>query len=338
MQENFINKIPLKVYRYFCWKKAQDKVYKEKEKNYGAEFANLCYDAERSIYMKHPTEEVLLKLKKKDDFILDHIERTCSKVIEKALSYQFLDAERKTTSGGIIWVFWWTGENDAPDVVKACIKSIRRNANGHKVVMLDKNNISEFVKLPDFIDIKHEMGKIGHAHYSDVVRFALLSKYGGMWIDSTVFLSQQVPNDLFSKEFYTAKAVDCSSYYFSHSRWVGYFLAGSNTFPLFTFVRDMLFEYWKNTDIVIDYLLMDYIIDIAYRYIPNVKAAIDDVPDNNLERGQLMKKINDPYSKDLFDVLENGETFLSKLSWRYGNPVPTNSDGSLTNYGYLLSL
>lgn len=41
------------------------------------------------------------------------------------------------------------------------------------------------------------------------------------------------------------------------SMWVGYFMAGNKEFPLFPFVRDCLYEYWKNCDKVVDYLMMD---------------------------------------------------------------------------------
>lgn len=85
-----------------------------------------------------------------------------------------------------IWVFWWTGEETAPEIVKACIKSIRRNANGHRVIFLSKDNLHDYVTLPDFIEKKHNDGNIGHAHYSDIVRISLLAEYGGVWIDSTV--------------------------------------------------------------------------------------------------------------------------------------------------------
>ena len=337
MKENIINYIPLKVYRYLRWKVAQDKTYRKISDCYGNEYAKLCYDAEKAIHFNYPIEITLDLLKRKDDYILSHIETKCKNIIDSAKEYQ----PAKNNSNEFekaIWVFWWTGKSNAPEIVKACIKSIRRNSNGHKVIVIDKDNIDNYVTFPDYINEKHKQGKIGHAHYSDIVRMSLLSKYGGVWIDATVFISQPLPDELFTAEFYTAKSVDDKSFYFSHSRWVGYFLAGNKDFPLFSFVKDMMLEYWKSTDEIIDYLFMDYLFDIAYRHIPYVKTVMDDIPDNNLARGELMSKINAPYSKELFEKLMNGNTFLSKLSWRYGNPVPLTASGKKTNYGYLIEL
>lgn len=337
MKENFINYIPLKAYRYMRWKRAQDKIYRRTASHYGNHYAKLCYDAEKAIFLHRPVEETLAILKKRDDFILAHVETKCANVIKQASSYP-------TSSGAVqdsdrpIWVFWWTGEEDAPEIVKACIKSIRRNANKHDVIFLSRDNVFNYVEIPEWINQKHAHGEIGHAHYSDMIRLSLLAKYGGVWIDATVFLSQPLPENLFSADFYTAKSVDNNAFYFSRSRWVGYFLAGSCDFPLFSFVRDMLYEYWQDTDEIIAYLLMDYLFDIAYRNLPAVKNAMDVLPNNNLMRGKLMNELNAPYSQELFDALQTGETFLSKLSWRYGNPVVATKDGKQTNYGYLLTL
>lgn len=336
MKENFINYIPLKVYRRLRWECEQKKNYTHIMASYGKEYAQMCYQVEKAIYLRHPTDEILHLQKKRDNFILENIKRQCEAVLQRAEQYQMESVLRNADEP--IWVFWWTGEDDAPEIVKICIRSIRCNANGHRVIVIDKNNIQKYVHLPDYIEEKHNNGKIGHAHYSDMVRLSLLSQYGGVWIDATVFVSQPLPEFLFEKEFYTAKTVDNQAFYFSRSRWVGYFLAGSKTFPLFAFARDMLLEYWKKTDVIISYLLMDYIFDITCQVIPSVKNVMDQLPDNNPDRGALMNRINEPYSKALFDMLQNGSTFLSKLSWRYGNPTAATKSGEKTNYGHLLDL
>ena len=58
---------------------------------------------------------------------------------------------------------------------------------GKEFVVLDKTNISDYVRLPEYIEKKWKAGIIGNAQYSDLVRNELLIKYGGYWIDSTVF-------------------------------------------------------------------------------------------------------------------------------------------------------
>ena len=84
--------------------------------------------------------------------------------------------------------------------------------------------------------------------------------------------------------------------------------------------------------------MADYIYGLAYENIPVVREAIDSIPNNNIKRGALMAAINEEYDPVFFRTLEIGETFASKLSWRYGNPVSTTKEGKLTNYGHLLQL
>ena len=41
------------------------------------------------------------------------------------------------------------------------------------------------------IEEKFEKGKIGMAHFSDLLRISLLAKWGGMWIDSTALCTDE---------------------------------------------------------------------------------------------------------------------------------------------------
>lgn len=338
MKENFLNKIPLKVYRNIRKEKELMNKYFSLKKTFSKDYAKICYKVNRAVYKYGEVEKTYELLKVKDDYVLNYVEDKCADIIEKYRNTTFVGDSDNHSKEQIIWAFWWQDESKMPDIVKACVKSIRNNSSGHKVVLVDESNYSDFVNISDSVVKKHDDGIMGHAHFSDIVRSALLAKYGGMWIDATVFISQPIPESVFERTFYTAKSVNEKLLFFSKSRWAGYFLSGNKDFPLFSFVRDMLTAYWERSDAIIDYLLMDYIFDIAYRNIPAVKKEMDSLENNNLLRGRLMSEINNPYDEALFDALKTGETFLSKLSWRYGTPQEKTCDGKVTNYGYILSL
>lgn len=51
----------------------------------------------------------------------------------------------------IVWTLWWQGEDKAPDIVKACINSMRTNIPYAKVVVLNQFNIQEYIKIPEYI-------------------------------------------------------------------------------------------------------------------------------------------------------------------------------------------
>ena len=88
---------------------------------------------------------------------------------------------------GKIWMCWWQGEENAPEIVRACIDSVRRNAGGHEVVVITDENLSDYVDIPEWVLEKVRAGIMSRTHLSDLLRFALLAEYGGMWLDATFF-------------------------------------------------------------------------------------------------------------------------------------------------------
>lgn len=339
MKENIVTYIPLKIYRYMYWKKRQNKNYVFNKVHFDREYADICAELERTIWKCEPLDIQLAAQNKKDEYILKTLLPMFEPVIQRYKeNYRVSVTSLPRTANEKIWIFWWSGEDTAPEIVKACIKSIRKNSNGHEVILLDKNNYADYVEFPSYVIEKREKGIIALANFSDMLRLSLLAKYGGTWIDATVFISQPIPKNVFTDQFYTAKKVNFDLLFYSKSRWCSYFLSGSKYFPLFAFARDCFFRYWSQSNVLIDYLLIDYVIGIAYNNFPEIREVFDSIPDNNKERGILMEKINEPYSEKLFQKLSDGETFISKLSWRYGNPKRFTINGKTSNYGYLIEL
>lgn len=102
-----------------------------------------------------------------------------------------------------LWVFWYQGFEQAPPLIKAIHRQLKRCTGSHKVVSLDKSNLAQYVQFPDFIWEKVKSGVISLTHLSDLVRMSLLSEYGGYWIDSTVLLSRPLPD--YQSPYYCVK-------------------------------------------------------------------------------------------------------------------------------------
>ena len=340
MKENVITYIPKKIYRYLRWENEQHKVYSFNKSNFGREYADICAAVDRAVWEKKPLEVQLYLQKKKDEYILGVLQSILTPVIQKykEICQLFDPSDVVREKNEKIWVFWWSGEKEAPEIVKACIKSICRNSNGHEVILLNKDNYTDYVDMPEYVLKKRNQGIISLANFSDILRLSLLSTYGGVWIDATAFISQPIPERVFTDVFYTAKKVNFELLFYSKSRWCSYFLAGSKKFPLFAFARDCFLQYWEKSNALIDYLFIDYVFGIAYDNFVEIRKVFDSVEDNNNARGLLMEKINEEYSAQLFCDLSEKETFLSKLSWRYGNPRVLTADGKMSNYGHLLEL
>lgn len=137
---------------------------------------------------------------RKNMLIMNYLSKKYSYIINK--NYNDFSSD---ISSNIIWVFWWQGIDSAPFIVQKCVESIKKYSGDKRVVIIDKNNISKYYNIPKFIKQKMDSGVISLTHFSDILRFNLLRKYGGFWIDSTIFFT----DNLFEKgnfdKFYTVK-------------------------------------------------------------------------------------------------------------------------------------
>ena len=85
--------------------------------------------------------------------------------------------------------------------------------------------------------------------------------------------------------------------------------------------------------------MMDYIFELAYRSIPCVREMIDSLPEkNNMLRNDLIMHLGDPYDEEVFRKYTDGDTFLYKLSWKFGRKDVVTPDGKDTNYGYMIAI
>jgi hypothetical protein len=88
----------------------------------------------------------------------------------------------------IIWMCWFQGETDKnmPLLNQECIKRWKTLNPDWEVKVLSYDNIAEY--CPEFFKIKGKHGKTHpHAKQANLLRFLLLSKYGGVWTDASVY-------------------------------------------------------------------------------------------------------------------------------------------------------
>lgn len=86
-----------------------------------------------------------------------------------------------------VWVYWAQGFEQAPDVVRMCRATMSRHLT-RPVVELDDKNVDELVTFPDDIDAL----VTNRTARSDLLRLELLARYGGTWLDSTCYLTNDV--------------------------------------------------------------------------------------------------------------------------------------------------
>lgn len=216
-----------------------------------------------------------------------------------------------------IWIMWWQGYDQAPKLIKACINSIKKNNLNHDVIVITKYNFKNYINLPTFILNKVNLGYISITHLSDMIRVLLLYIYGGVWCDATILCTQSIDDEVFKSNFYTIRT-GIKTKDPSHGDWTTFFMSSQPNNPLMKKIAVYHFQFWKQYNEIIDYIMFDYIIRIITKNDIRVKEKIEAVPINNQQVFKLRNYINAQYDGELKSRIKNWEqtTYLFKLSWK----------------------
>jgi hypothetical protein len=276
--------------------------------------------------------------KKLELYKYENIKKWLSKkyghIIEEYKNNEFSQLECNIKKDAPIWIFWWQGIEDAPKVVKMCIERIKKYSGTHPVIILTKHNYSKYVDLPEYIIEKFNKKYFTITHFSDVLRVALLYKHGGIWMDATLYLTKNISDELCNYSFYTIRHETNSDYHVCKGLWTSFFLAANKGNIAFKYFRDIFFEYLKNENMMICYLLIDCIIALGYENIPIIHQMIEAVPKNNIKVFNLQTILDKEYSSEIYeDMLKKSKIY--KLTYRI--KFPSIRNGKLTFYGYLMN-
>lgn len=232
-----------------------------------------------------------------------------------------------------IWVCWWQGEDQMPPVVKACFESIKEHANGHPVNLITESNLSDYISVPHAIEAKLKSGFITLTHFSDYIRSAIIPKYGGLWIDSTMYITADLPTHF--PEVFTLKQKCRDEAFVSDYRWTGFFIGGDGSAYILGKVSAYLSYYWDKNMAFIDYYLIDYVIAALCEIDGKCKEMIDKVSESNPCLHLLQPLLNSKYDSREMNRLAS-ETSYFKLSWK-GNYDSCTCDGYETYFGHIIA-
>jgi len=85
----------------------------------------------------------------------------------------------------IIWSYWNTDKR--PLSVNLAIHTWKKHNPNFFICILSENTISDYLDINTF---PKKYSKLKQQHKADIIRVALLEKYGGYWLDSTIYLNQ----------------------------------------------------------------------------------------------------------------------------------------------------
>lgn len=224
------------------------------------------------------------------------------------MPYYQLESTSKTK---VIWWCWLQGEENAPLICKKCLASLRSQFPDYDVRVVTEENMFSLVNMPDHIINKYHKDIISRTHFSDILRTCLLVEHGGVWIDSTVYCTGyhepvfDEPLFVFQDwKFDRQQSSVCSNWFIS--AWKGE--------PILKAVRDLLFEYWKRHDDLLNYYIYHQFFHLATeKFVKEWKA----VPRfSNIPPHLLQFELFDPFSEKRFEQFKRGSDF-HKLTYKH---------------------
>lgn len=178
-----------------------------------------------------------------------------------------------------IWTFWDKGFDSAPELIQACRESRQVHRGLHPLVELDMNSIKDLISVPAGIEEAFTSGKMGLACFSDFIRLSLLSEYGGVWADATVFMVNDFPSELYEHSFFSLRHQVNSPFYVSEGKWTAWFLGCGESNSYLKACRDLFVHYWDQYNVLIDYFLIDFVLSSIRSSSQRYMDQIDSIPD-----------------------------------------------------------
>ncbi len=262
-----------------------------------------------------------------------------------------------------IWIFWYQGWDKAPYLIKECRDSWIKNNPSWKIHLLDIFSIKEFL---DFKLDERFLSHLSIAHLSDLIRLELLEKFGGIWVDASLFC-------LIPLDHWIYKYLKSGIFLFeSNTRLTiiaNWFIAAKSKHITIILLKKNLLEYWEKNNFkkinlwrrilrkVFNPLLNFNIFTARLWFNPIFTKIIKIYPyqifyfmfENILKSNKLQKSIwektpklnkyicwpyqdeNENISKELIKRIENEFVPILKLNWR-GYRKNNLSKDSLLNY------
>lgn len=230
-----------------------------------------------------------------------------------------LKPKKQLGSQYVIWQYWGQGVvmDTLPEIIQICFKSVDRYKGDYQVIRLTDATVSDYLDLPDFVWRKRNNPQFTHTFFSDLLRLALLTTYGGVWLDATVLLTGPFPEMYKKADFFMFQRSDeeknkdywegVYAYYFGWDtdfrvRVLNSIIFAQKDSLVISVLCDLLLCFWKTQDTVPDYFFFQILFNEVMRksfHDKNCMIANDCIPHI------LQTKINGNYDSFSFeDALE----------------------------------
>lgn len=207
-----------------------------------------------------------------------------------------------------IFSIWLQGEDAAPQIVKACWRSIRKHCT-QELVILDQNSIFDWIELPSYVLEKWRSGKMRACHFADICRIELLYRQGGLWLDATDYVFAPMPAWLLEQEFFVYMSGEKQRGFYSFIQ--NCFIRGRKGAYLLKAWRQAVLSYWEHEDSTIDYFVHQLLFKKLVDSNPKAAEHFEKMPKLSQDPTHTLwfEHASDQYQPALFKTLTEAALF-----------------------------
>ena len=217
-----------------------------------------------------------------------------------------------------VWVCWLQGIENAPELVRRCYASLAENLTDRRITLITAGNMADYVQFPEAILEKWRSVVISNTHLTDLLRLELLIRYGGMWLDATVFCSApraEIPDYFFDSELFLYQCLKPGRD--GHSLTVSSWLMSARTNSrILMAARHLCYAYWEKNDRQMDYFLLHMFLSLALERYSREAARI--VPRDNAAPHILLLRLFAPFDAGMWSAIR-AQTPFHKLSYKFAS-------------------
>ncbi|WP_286169403.1 capsular polysaccharide synthesis protein [Eubacterium sp. AM46-8] len=220
--------------------------------------------------------------------------------------------DREHTTSNKIWICWFQGMENAPELVQKCYNSVVNNNPNSEVIVITSENMSQYVTFPDYIIDKWKKGIITHTHMTDLMRLELLINYGGLWLDATVLCTGKAPDYFYNSELFFYQCLKPGRD--GHGNFISSWLINAKTNnKILMATRELCYEYWKDNNSMWDYFLFhDFMSIVLEKYSIDLGKII---PRDNATPHILLLRLFDFYDEKMWNAIKE-QTQFHKLTYK----------------------
>lgn len=242
-----------------------------------------------------------------------------------------------------IWILWLQGWDSAPWLANKVKQSWEVKNPGWKVELVTNDNLKDYVTDVDYV----YRDTITPQAKSDIIRLALLNKYGGVWADSSLLCMKPLDSWL-------QPAIKPSGFWMYHGTGgkmdiqhgpASWFIISAAGSPIISKWKKGCDDYWKERHTTGDYFWMDGIFKGLYETDMQFKNEWDRVPYLSCEdKGQSHMFSNGSWkenTKEIKQILDESPPHVLKLwhnRWNDEFPDVTSERCRQSNGYYAIEL